>query len=137
LPQRNFLVKHKTYVSLFFLLLQVMVDFEHVSAVSFWEISEVWYSKTSNPSPLFSLSLFSFSRLSRTLMSVAPYEAQNVWVLLLILLRASYSQRPNSGALIPFQCTFFVTVFVMRSPLPPLIFFSLHTCDLMENHSTL
>jgi hypothetical protein len=58
LPEKDFLVKHKTYVSLFLLLLQVVVDFEHVSAVIFWDISEVWYSKTSNASPLFSLSLF-------------------------------------------------------------------------------
>jgi hypothetical protein len=60
LPERYFLVKHKTYVSLFFLLLQVVVDFEHVSAASFWDISKVWYSKTSNASPHFSLSVFFF-----------------------------------------------------------------------------
>jgi hypothetical protein len=78
LPERNLLVKYKTCVSFFFLLLQVVVDFEHVSAGSFWDISKVWYSKTSNTSPpFFSLSFFS-PRLSRTLMSAASYEAQNV-----------------------------------------------------------
>jgi hypothetical protein len=60
LPETNFLVKHKTCVSFFFLLLQVVVDFEHVSAASFWDISEVWYNKTRNASPLFFSLVFFF-----------------------------------------------------------------------------